>query len=141
MLRAENGAHWCHHFARVPSEAHQDPAMGALSKELGVDLRVLPYSFLVMERSEFRAKHDEEEGLGEGAARLIGRAREFKGYHRVLSCEKEGLFDRIVQKRDVPELYRRLRKESGVPLYRFAKEGQRICTSEPLFGSREVDDI
>ncbi len=140
MLREENEAHWCHHFARVPSEAHQDPAMGALSKELGVDLRVLPYSFLVMERLALQTTDDKGDSLGGGAARLIGRPREFKGYHRVLSCEKEGLFDRIVQKRDVPELYRRLRKESGVPLFRFTTEGQRICAGESLFVSPESDD-
>jgi len=128
LLLESNAQHWCHHFARVPSEAHQDPGLGELSRELGVDMRVLPYSFLVMAN---RGAGD----LPEEGARVIGRAREFKGYLKVLACAASGLTDWTLQKRDVPEIFKALRKEDGVPLYRWQTEGERIVSGERLLSS------
>ncbi|MEY2599833.1 MAG: hypothetical protein RLZZ142_2092, partial [Verrucomicrobiota bacterium] len=68
-----------------------------------------------------------------GAARVIGRARELKGHLRVLSCERSGLHDRVLQKRDVPGVFKALRKEQGVPLYRWDLREERIVGGERLF--------
>ncbi|MEO6739197.1 MAG: small ribosomal subunit Rsm22 family protein, partial [Chthoniobacteraceae bacterium] len=50
MLGPENAGHWCHHFARVPSEASRDARWAQFGRELGIDMGTLPYSFLVLAR-------------------------------------------------------------------------------------------
>ena len=119
---------WCHHFAQVPSEVHQDAAVQEWGRELGVDLRVLPYQFLVLENTGNQEVKKLEEG-----SRVIGRARMLKGHHRVLMCSAEGVEEKVVQKRDVPELYRDLKREEGVPLYRLDCEGARVRQASRLF--------
>jgi len=119
LLRTEHERHWCHHFARVPSEVHQDSAWRELSKKLNVDLRVLPYSFVVLERETAR-----EQGVG--WSRVIGTPRELKGHLKVLACAAGGVEDWVLQKRDAPELYKELRKGESLPLHRWQVEGPRI---------------
>jgi SAM-dependent methyltransferase len=125
LLSDENARHWCHHFARVPTEAHQNGAHAAFSEEIGVDRRVLPYSFLVMEQGKADTQLP-------GGSRVIGRANEFKGYSKVLSCSATGLHDWMLQKRDLPEIFKALRKEDGVALYKWQTEGGRIVAGERL---------
>jgi len=57
---------------------------------------------------------------------VIGTAREFKGHLKVLACDAGGVQDRMLQKRDAPDLYKELRKGEGLPLYRWRVEGGRI---------------
>jgi hypothetical protein len=116
----------------VPSEAHQDAGLAEFSRALNVDLRVLPYSFLAMQR--LRPVDGEAEGQAEEAARVLGRPEEKKGHLRLLSCEAEGLFERVLQKRDHPGEYRRLRKDPGLMLYRFEGEGLRVSGAKRLYG-------
>ncbi len=119
LLRGENERHWCHHFARVPSEVHQDQGWREISLRLNLDLRVLPYSFVVLERDSGREPVS-------GVSRVIGTAREFKGHLKVLACDAGGVQDWMLQKRDAPDLYKELRKCEGLPLYRWRVEGGRI---------------
>jgi ribosomal protein RSM22 (predicted rRNA methylase) len=121
MLPPEHARHWCHHFARVPSEVHQSAAWRELSKKLGVDLRVLPYSFLAMERIAH-----ESPAVAPGFQRIIGEPREFKGHLRILQCGAEGLAERALQKRDAPALFKRLRSAESLPLYRWDEQDGRI---------------
>lgn len=125
LLKPDNARHWCHHFARVPSEAHQEAEWSSLADELGLDIRVLPYSFLAMDRNTPASQT-------QGFSRILGRARELKGHHRVLSCSQEGLHEWTLQKRDLPDVFKELRKESVVPLYRWKTEGDRIIACERL---------
>jgi len=60
-------------FCAVPSEAHQDSGLGEISKELGVDMRVLPYSFLVMQNG---GAADQPEGGSEGDGAEPGSLRD-----------------------------------------------------------------
>src|SRR5205085_1112839 len=76
MLEPENERHWCHSFARPPSSAFQDARWSVFARELGIDLRTLPYSFLVLQRAEI--------GVGSGASRIIGRPREYKGFLKLM---------------------------------------------------------
>jgi ribosomal protein RSM22 (predicted rRNA methylase) len=119
LLLPENERHWCHHFARVPSEVHQDQAWRELSQRLNLDLRVLPYSFLVLENGE-RAPQET------GWSRVIGTPRELKGHLKVLACDERGVRDWVLQKRDSPELFKELRKGENLPLHRWRVEGQKI---------------
>ncbi len=76
----------------------------------GIDLRSVPYSFLVLARTP---------AMPPGYSRIIGEPREAKGFARVLSCQVEGVAEFILQKRDVPELFRAARKGTLEPVYRW----------------------
>ena len=120
MLAPENAAHWCHHFARVPSEASQDARWAQFGREFGIDMGTLPYSFLVLARRGARA--DEMRGF----SRIIGRPRDEKGHFDVLSCSEAGVEELVAQKRDVPEFARQLRKGRAQAVQRWSREGRRI---------------
>ncbi len=122
MLSAGWEKHWCHHFAPVPSEVHQDGAWRELSQVLGIDLRVLPYSFLVMESPRMLSQAPALAGV----SRVIGQAREFKGYLKVLSCAEDASGDWMLQKRDAPEAFRRISRKPGPHFYQWEREGSRI---------------
>jgi hypothetical protein len=122
MVQPEHARHWCHHFARVPSEAHQDRGWRELSEKLGMDLRVLPYSFLVMERSGGAGPAQD----GARFFRVIGQPREFKGHLKVLGCGADGLNEKVLQKRDAPALFKELRAAEVLPVYAWTEQGGRI---------------
>jgi ribosomal protein RSM22 (predicted rRNA methylase) len=104
LLAPQNTTHWCHHFAPVPPEIFQDARWMEFGRELGIDLRSLPYSFLVLEHP--RTTPPTPEGL----SRIIGEPREATGYLKVLSCQATGVADLMLQKRNAPALFKALRK-------------------------------
>ena len=123
MLAPENAAHWCHHFASAPSEASRDARWSQFGRELGIDMRSLPYSFLVLAR---RGAQTHLENDMRGFSRIIGRPRDEKGYFDVLSCSEVGVEELVAQKRDVPELSKQLRKGRADAVQRWTREGRRI---------------
>lgn len=131
MLAAQNAVHWCHHFAPSPSGAFQDAGWNQFSRELGIDLRSLPYSFLVVEQQR-RAPP-----LALGSSRVIGRSRDFKGYSKVLSCQADGVTDYALQKRDAPQLLREVRKGTGLPIYTWTIEEGKIVDGTPSCEQRD----
>lgn len=124
MLAPWNERHWCHHFASPPAEAFQDARWAEFGKELSIDLRSLPYSFLVLSRAAAP--------LAPGFSRVIGEVREAKGYCKVLSCQSEDVAEFMLQKRDAPELHRELRKGHETPIYRWSVDDGKIKSGEPL---------
>lgn len=101
LLTPENERHWCHHFTRPPGYVFQDSAWSAFSRELKIDLGTVPYSFLVLDRRPVKESPKE---------RVIGHPRVFKGHAKLLTCTAGGVTEKTVQKRDDPDLFRRLRK-------------------------------
>ncbi len=95
---------WCHFFARPPSEIFQSAFWREFSLKLEIDLRALPFSFLASARTGSTP-------WPQGAERLIGRPRVLKGHCELSCCGAEGLIVRGLQKRDQPELFRRLCRE------------------------------
>ena len=124
MLSPENAPHWCHHFATVPPEIFQDGKWMEFGRDLKIDMRSLPYSFLVLERA---ADHTP---MTPGFSRVIGRPREATGYCKILSCQAEGVREFMLQKRDAPELYRAFHKGTAASTYRWAIENDRIVGGE-----------
>jgi ribosomal protein RSM22 (predicted rRNA methylase) len=124
MLTARNEPHWCHHFATPPSEIFQDARWAEFGKEMGIDLRSVPYSFLVLARTPA--------SLPPGFSRIIGAPREAKGYARVLSCQAEGVAEFMLQKRDVPDLFKTMRKGALAPVYRWKLMDGKIVAAEEL---------
>lgn len=127
MLAPENAAHWCHHFARVPSEASRDARWSQFGRELGIDMRSLPYSFLVLVRRGAAADFEKQM---QGCSRIIGRPRDEKGHFEVLSCDEAGVEDLMAQKRDVPELSKQLRKGRAEAVQKWTREGRRIIEAQ-----------
>jgi ribosomal protein RSM22 (predicted rRNA methylase) len=118
LLTAENARHWCHHFAEPPPEVFQSARWSEWSRALGIDLRALPYSHLVLTRHRVPSPT--------GAARILGRPEEGKGHLRLLACEASGVRELMLQKRDAPELHRALRKSTEHPPQRWRVENSKI---------------
>ena len=110
LLTPENQRHWCHHFARPPIEAFTDAFWSEFSLRLSIDLRSLPYSFLVLDRPV--AARTTPSVAGEWS-RILGEPREYKGHFKILSCETAGVTERMLQQRDDKPLFKALRR--GVP--------------------------
>ena len=123
MLAAENARHWCHHFAQAPPETSRDARWAQFGRELGIDTRSLPCSFLVLQR--------DGRDTPAGCSRIIGRPREEKGRMEVLSCGESGVEELLLQKRDVPALFKELRKGRASALHRWTRDGRRIAKAAP----------
>lgn len=85
---------WCHMFALPPKEVFQDPQWARLSKELNIDLRSLPTSFLVLESFAAGSSHHSRESSEHQKTkkqRLLARPRFYKGHAKVIVCEESGL--------------------------------------------------
>ncbi|MDD5201410.1 MAG: small ribosomal subunit Rsm22 family protein [Terrimicrobiaceae bacterium] len=106
MIEPRNAQHWCHFFARPPIGIFQSNFWREVSMRLEIDLRSLPYSFLASSRRWSR------EWPG-GAERLIGHPREFKAHCKLLCCGATGLEERTLQRRDDPDLFRRIVKKGA----------------------------
>lgn len=134
MLHPQRARDWCHSFASPPREIFQDREWMHFGRELGIDLRSTPYAFLVLRRV---AKV--ESGVlpfltPAGAARVIGRSRDYKGYSKVLSCEASGVPERMLQKRDAPELLKQVQAgKVAAPVYQWSLEKERIVGGGAVF--------
>jgi hypothetical protein len=124
MLAAENERHWCHHFASSPGGIMGDSNWVRFAQRAGIDLRSLPYSFLVLERKGLR---DPVPGLlPDGFSHIIGEPRFYKGYAKIFSCQVDGVRDLTLQKRDAPELFKALKSSGAALMQRWIHKGDRI---------------
>lgn len=106
LLAPGNERHWCHQFAPSPPEVFTDGDWARFARLAGVDLRSLPLSYLALDR---RAPPS---GV---SAQALGRARVYKAYAQVLTCEVSGIHERRITKRGAPDEFRRLRKHPLSP--------------------------
>ena len=120
LLAAENARHWCHHFAAVPSAVFREGKWAELGRELGIDLRSLPFSYLIADCRETSVAADST------SSRILGVPRESKGYCRILSCQQVGVAELMLQKRDAPDLFRALLRAPELPLYQWSRRDARI---------------
>ncbi len=124
LRAAENERHWCHHFATPPPGLMADGDWVRFAQRAGIDLRSVPYSFLVLER---RGLRDEVPGmLPDGWSRVLGGARVYKGYAKLLGCQADGVRELMLQKRDAPELFKAVKAGRAEALHRWQRDGARI---------------
>ncbi len=116
MLHAHNAPHWCHHFAAPPPGLSADADWVRFGRRAGIDLRKVPYSFLVLARSVTPTDTNGATGAFEGWSRVIGEPRLYKGFARVLDCAAEDVREVGVQQRDHPEMFRAIKKGHGPTL-------------------------
>ncbi|HKB91710.1 MAG TPA: small ribosomal subunit Rsm22 family protein, partial [Opitutaceae bacterium] len=123
LLAPENARHWCHHFASPPSEIFADSEWVKFGQRAGIDLRSLPYSFLVMERTSVAPTARD---LSAGHLRVLGDHRLYKGFAKLLSCSADGVTDLTLQKRDAPDFFKTLKKPEPPLVYAAEKSGDKI---------------
>jgi ribosomal protein RSM22 (predicted rRNA methylase) len=127
LLAPANERHWCHHFAAPPSEIFANSDWVRFGQRAGIDLRSLPYSFLVLDKRT--ASSAAESGL----SRILGEPRHFKGFAKIFNCSADGVEELTLQKRDSPELFKELKRPAGALIYRWTRENERIVAgNKPL---------
>ncbi|MDX2128866.1 MAG: small ribosomal subunit Rsm22 family protein [Chloroherpetonaceae bacterium] len=111
-LAEGNERHWCHQFAEVPSEAFTTAFWRKFSEAFEIDLRSLPFSFLVLEK--FRDSHSlvEMGNMPKDTTRqtILGMPRVYKPHVSLFTCSESGLHEANIPKRHYPEDYKRLKK-------------------------------
>jgi hypothetical protein len=123
LLATENAPHWCHHFARPPTEAFTESGWAEFGRRLGIDLRSLPYSYLVLDRRGPSRAPD--------LVRVIGEPRTSAGLMRIFRCRAEGVSEVELQKRADPALWRTLEKGKHTGVFVWRESGGRIAEGMP----------
>jgi hypothetical protein len=134
-LTPANERHWCHYFADPPLNIYADAEWVKFGQRAGIDLRSLPYSFLVLEKKGITPRPSAHDETDDQAARIVGEPRHYKGFAKLLSCDQTGVTELMLQKRDEPGLFKALKRPTGVPLYRWERTGDRITSAQHLFPS------
>lgn len=116
LLSPDNTRHWCHHFADPPGSLMADADWVRFAQRAGIDLRRLPYSFLVLERKGLR--EPVPGWTGGDWTRVLGEPRIYKGFARILGCTADGVAEVELQKRDAPEVYKAMKGGAGPILLR-----------------------
>lgn len=102
LLNRENHTHWCHHFGKTPPHVFQDPHWAEYAKRMSIDLRSLPYSYLVMDR----LSHP----FPGAQTRIIGKPRTYKGFIKALACNASGISEMTVTRQKQPQIFSCLKK-------------------------------
>jgi len=96
-------ADWCHFFAEPPQAAFTEGEWAHASRDLGIDLRALPYAFLCLSRDPIAATTPPH--------RLLGRPEINKHDARVQLCESGALREVTIDKRTKKDTWRLLKKD------------------------------
>ena len=113
MFQEKQEQDWCHFFAQPPTAIFQSAFWHEASRELGIDLRSLPYSYLAFSKKRKTSSQSKGE-------RLIGNPRALKGHGKLFCCSTAGLCERLLQKRDNPSLFKKLIKNQERGVYRWS---------------------
>lgn len=123
---ALSGDAWCHFFARPAPEAFTTGPWGELARELGIDLRSLPYSFLALARRGTRAVPPAP------STRLLGRPRLTRGRAQLTVCRAEGVAGVDFLQRTDKRVFKRLEDVAGEPwIFDATLEDGRITALTP----------
>ncbi len=120
MLAEERGRDWCHFFADPPGEIFQDGDWMYFGKQMGIDLRALPLSYLVLDATAPTVRPPED------VVRVVGSARLLKAHAMLLGCSACGVRECRLQKRADPGFFREVSKRRAHDLQRWSLEGAEI---------------
>ena len=129
MRAPGNERHWCHFFGRPPWEIFADPEWADFADRMGIDLRSLPFSYLILDRRD-RVAHPASST--DGGTRILGTPRFYKGYARLFCCRAEGVAELNWPKRHAGTLFKRLKNEEAGSLFRVDSDGPDIRSLEPI---------
>lgn len=133
LLAPENERHWCHFFAAPPGEIFANSDWVRFGQRAGIDLRSLPYSFLVLDRRAATLPAD--------ASRILGEPRVYKGYAKIFNCAADGVHELELQQRADKALFKSLKRTHGPLLYRWTRDGTRITGAERLYAPAAEDTV
>ena len=122
LTLAGNEKHWCHFFAQPSEEVFQDSAWMAFARQLKIDMRSTPYSFLVLESLGVSSTKKDP---WHQAHRVLGRPKHHKGYSELYGCSVDGVSKLRVLARCNKELIRELRRDETT-VYRMEIRGDEI---------------
>jgi hypothetical protein len=125
LLAAGNERHWCHHFASPPPGVFLDGQWARFANVMGIDLRDLPLSFLVLDQRPTPVPPA-------GATRIIGHPRLYKPHALLLSCDQAGVGERKLTKRTLPDEFKRWKKGAGDPLQIMKCAGEQVVSTQPF---------
>ncbi|MDR2675714.1 MAG: small ribosomal subunit Rsm22 family protein [Opitutaceae bacterium] len=164
LLAPGAGRHWCHFFAPPPAGIYADSGWVKFGRRAGIDLRSLPYSFLVLEKNTAAAGDGGGTGdaseppppaassspaglvpppallpLAPGSSRIIGRPRLHKAHATLCNCDESGVAELTLPRRADPGFFKTLGREPPhPPLHRWQREGDRItAVGQPFPSSPE----
>lgn len=124
LLAAGRERDWCHFFAAPPPEIFANSEWVKFGQRAGIDLRSLPYSFLVLDRRPVNLPAD--------ASRILGEPRVYKGYAKIFNCSARGVEELMLQQRADKDLFKSLKRAIGPLVYRWTRDGDRINAAERL---------
>jgi ribosomal protein RSM22 (predicted rRNA methylase) len=125
LLEAGHENDWCHFFAVPPNEVYTDRDWVQFGRIMGIDLRSLPLSYLVLDRRPPARRLP-------GTVRIIGKHRLYKGHALLDACEASGVHERRFTKRTNPVFFRAMNKGKTRTLQQWTVEGNEITSlSEP----------
>jgi len=127
-----NERHWCHFFASPPGEIFANSEWVRFGQRAGIDLRSLPYSFLVLDRRPFAQPAD--------ASRILGEPRVYKGYAKIFNSDASGVNELLLQQRADKALFKSLKRPHGPLIYRWTREGEKIIGAERLIAPHAAPD-
>lgn len=131
MLTSSNERHWCHFFADPPVEIMRDHRWSNFARDMKIDLRSLPYSYLVLQHRKVKSARDTRDVTA--LTRIIGRPRVYKPMAKLFCCDERGLIDREARKRDALEVFRACKRKEMGDLCKLSIENERIvATAEPF---------
>jgi hypothetical protein len=126
LLAPGKERHWCHFFAAPPPSIFADSDWVKFGQRAGIDLRALPYSFLALDRRPFAQP--------EGASRVLGEPRLYKGYAKIFNSDATGVSELLLQQRADKELFKSLKRAHGPLIYRWARDGEKIVGAQKVYG-------
>lgn len=132
ILAPENERHWCHHFAAPPPGVFTDRNWSVFANQMGIDLRDLPLSFLVLDRRPAPS-------LPAGAIRILGHPRVYKAHALLLGCDAAGVQERKLTKRTLPDVFKQFKKGECTPLQVQAGADGEIVSIRPWAGGEQGD--
>lgn len=125
LLTRENDRHWCHFFAPPPNLVYTDANWVNFGRVMGIDLRSLPLSYLVMDRRPPAV-------VASGAVRVLGSPRLYKGYALLQCCDASGVADKRLMQRTNRAFFKALHKHRAPTLQRWETAGAEITRVEPM---------
>lgn len=119
LLTSANERHWCHFFATPPNEVFTDAGWFKFSRTMGIDLRSLPLSFLVLDRRS-------PAPLPAGTVRVLGHPRIYKAHVLLFGCDAPGVAEKRLTKRTDAAFVKATGKRRTRTLQRWETEGSEI---------------
>lgn len=133
LLEAGHENDWCHFFATPPNEVYTDRDWVQFGRIMGIDLRSLPLSYLVLDQ---RAPVEPLPG----SVRVIGKRRLYKGHALLDACDASGVNERRFTKRTNPPFFRAMNKGRTGTLQQWNLSGNEVTSLNDLGADQPADD-